>query len=327
MIIQDPVLIHQWHPVLLSSDLNSQPMSVQVLGEPVVVFRTTYGIHAFKDLCIHRGVPLSLGKVVENELVCAYHGWTYDHCGKCSRIPSMPKEQTIPPKARAQAYACREAYGLVWVCMGEPIQEFPEIAPGKLKNPQYTKVYMGPYKVNAAGPRVIENFLDVSHLMYVHEGLLGDSQFPEINNYQVHESEGVLTSEKIEVYQPDPDGRGYGVVSHYVYEVYKPLCAGFTKKIDNSDDFFELFLIVLPETEHKSTAFMIMERNYAPDEPDKVFIDFQDKLLEQDRVIVENQKPELLPLDLQAELHLKCDRMSIAYRRMLKKIGVTFGTA
>ena len=72
---------------------------------------------------------------------------------------------------------------------------------------------------------------------------------------------------------------------------------------------------------------MLKQRNYAYEEPDEVFVQFQDLLIEQDREMVENQKPELLPLDLQAELHLNTDRLSIAYRKRLRELGVTFGTA
>lgn len=162
--------------------------------------------------------------------------------------------------------------------------------------------------------------------MFVHEGLLGDRDFPEISDYHVHQRNGQLISDEIEVYQPDPDGRGYGVQAKYTYKVFHPLCAGFTKKINDSDDFFHLFLMVLPVNEQKSTAFMIMERNYCLEDEEQVFTQFQDTLIEQDRLIVENQKPELLPLDLQSELHLISDRMSIAYRKMLKDCGMTFGT-
>ncbi len=47
----------------------------------------------------------------------------------------------------------------------------------------------------------------------------------------------------------------------------------------------------------------------------------------QDVPIVESQRPELLPLDLQAELHLRSDRTAIAYRKWLREPGLTFGTA
>lgn len=325
MAVQDPVLLHLWHPVLFSSQLGEAPESVEILQERVVVFRTSKGVHALKDLCIHRGVPLSLGKVSGDEIVCPYHGWTYDSCGTCTRIPSLPKGTAIPLKARTPDYRCREAYGIIWVCLGEPATDVPAFGAQGLRE-DFVGVNMGPYQVAAAGPRIVENFLDVSHLMYVHEGMLGDSAFPEINDYRVNEREGMLYSDEIEVYQPDPDGRGVGVTTFYTYEIYHPMSVSLIKRIDGSGDVFQLYLFVLPRNQESSTAFMIMERNYALHEPDETFIKFQDILLEQDRVIVENQKPELLPLDLQAELHLKCDRLSIAYRKMLKETGVTFGT-
>jgi phenylpropionate dioxygenase-like ring-hydroxylating dioxygenase large terminal subunit len=53
---------------------------------------------------------------------------------------------------------------------------------------------------------------------------------------------------------------------------------------------------------------------------------FEDAITPQDISIVESQRPELLPLDLQAELHLRSDRTAIAYRKWLKQLGLTFGT-
>lgn len=326
MAALDPVLKDLWHPVLLSVSLDDSPAAVEVLGQKVVLYRSSAGVHALKDLCIHRGVPLSLGKVSGDEIVCAYHGWSYSGCGTCTRIPSLPAGTAIPSKARAVAYACQERYGIIWVCVGDPQAVQPEIGL-RGPDPAFAQVYMGPYELAAAAPRVIENFLDVSHLMYVHEGMLGDSDYSEINDYRVHEANGALRTDVIEVYQPDPDGRGIGVRSLYTYEVYHPVSVSLSKQVAGTDDIFNLYLLVLPKNENASVAFMLMERNYAMDEPDEIFVSFQDILLEQDRLIVENQKPELLPLDLQAELHLKCDRLSIAYRKMLQEAGVTFGTA
>ena len=324
MLKEKNALSNDWHPVIMSADLAERPVSAVVFGEKIVVFRTSGGVHAFKDLCIHRGVPLSLGKVENDELVCPYHGWRYDGCGACVRIPALPPEQKIPAKAKAIAYSCVESRGIVWVCLGTPSGAHPLV--GTEPEPGFKDLPIGPYDLQAAAPRSVENFLDVSHLMFVHEGLLGDSQFPEINDYHVHEIDGVLRSDEIVVYQPDPDGRGKGVNSIYVYEVFGPFCVAFTKRSDDSDEVMRLYMIVLPESEKSSRAFMLQQRNYSFDVDDEVFIRFQDTLLEQDRVMLENQKPELLPLDLQAELHLKSDRMSIAYRKKLKEWGVAFGT-
>jgi hypothetical protein len=52
-----------------------------------------------------------------------------------------------------------------------------------------------------------------------------------------------------------------------------------------------LFFMVQPISEQMSVAFMIIQRNYAFDAPDEPFILFQDTLIEQDRLMVENRKP------------------------------------
>jgi phenylpropionate dioxygenase-like ring-hydroxylating dioxygenase large terminal subunit len=70
-----------------------------------------------------------------------------------------------------------------------------------------------------------------------------------------------------------------------------------------------------------------MAMNYGHDLPEADLVAYQDTIFAQDRPIVESQRPELLPLDLQAELHLRSDRTAIAYRQWLKQLGLTFGTA
>lgn len=80
---------------------------------------------------------------------------------------------------------------------------------------------------------------------------------------------------------------------------------------------------VLPSEELRSSAFFLIACNFEVDIAE--FIAFQEFIFGQDIEILENQKPEELPLDLQAELHLKSDRMSIAYRKYLVSLGVTWG--
>ena len=70
-----------------------------------------------------------------------------------------------------------------------------------------------------------------------------------------------------------------------------------------------------------------MAMNYGHDISEQELINWQDRIFAQDRPILQSQRPELLPLDLQAELHLRSDRTAIAYRRWLNQLGLTFGTA
>ena len=119
-----------WHPVALSDEVQGQPVGRTLLDEQLVLFRADGRVAALHDLCVHRGTPLSLGSLHGSNIVCAYHGWTYNGEGVCVRIPSVPPDRAIPEKARVASYRAAERYGLVWVCLDEAsssIPEFPEL--------------------------------------------------------------------------------------------------------------------------------------------------------------------------------------------------------
>jgi len=89
---------------------------------------------------------------------------------------------------------------------------------------------------------------------------------------------------------------------------------------------FAMYFTVTPVSELSSIAWTYVAKDYEniPDEETQLF---EDMITWQDVPIVESQRPELLPLDLQAELHLRSDRTAIAYRKWLRELGLTFGTA
>ncbi|MCA9920509.1 MAG: aromatic ring-hydroxylating dioxygenase subunit alpha, partial [Anaerolineales bacterium] len=177
-MLNDPVLLNDWHAVAPVEQVKSQVMlATQILGEDLVLWYADGEIMAWQDLCIHRGTRLSLGEVRDNTLHCPYHGWVYNASGQCVHIPAHP-EQAPPAKARVKSYACTVAYDLVWVCLGEPTQAPPPFPEWELAD--YRKLLCGPYRVPASGPRIIENFLDIAHFPFVHEGILGVKDRPEI---------------------------------------------------------------------------------------------------------------------------------------------------
>jgi len=327
IMMKDQILAKDWLAAAYSQDVGSEPVPITILEERVVLFRTGEGIKAFKDLCIHRGASLSLGKVVDDCIVCPYHGWRYDAKGKCVKIPQQPAGQTIPPKAKAIVYSCIEKYGIIWVNLGADASENEIPVPfyEEHEDPSFQTVLAEPYILHAAAPRVVENFLDASHLAFVHEGLLGDSNFPEIPDYSVNWVENRYVSDEIAIYA-DADGSGNYATIYYTFEILRPMTARLKKVNYANNQILSMLFTVLPHYERKTTVFALVSRNYALDEPDEYFRDFQKRVIEQDACIVESQKPEELPLDLQAELHLKADRVSIAYRRWLRDLGVTYGS-
>src|SRR5438132_12013457 len=104
-MIDDPVLVNDWHPWASTDRLAAgAPVAARLLGEDLVLWRSgqTYG--AWRDLCVHRGTRLSLGKAVAGTaLECPYHGWTYGADARCILMPAHP-EQTPPTKGCVAVY-------------------------------------------------------------------------------------------------------------------------------------------------------------------------------------------------------------------------------
>ena len=97
-----------------------------LLGEPVVISRKNNGTpFALRDICPHRGVPLSAGKIMpEGTVECPYHGWRFKSDGVCSLIPSLVDGQEMDAsKIRVRAYPVREQDGLIWIYMAAPGHE------------------------------------------------------------------------------------------------------------------------------------------------------------------------------------------------------------
>lgn len=321
-MIADPVLLHEWLPISSVRALESQnPIAVRLLGEDLVVWKSGDEVLVWQDLCVHRGTRLSLGRVRANTLQCPYHGWTYNVSGKCIHMPAHP-EQTPPEKAQVRTFQSRIAYDVVWVTLGEPASDVPAFP--EWHDPTYRKVFCGPYPVQASAPRIVENFLDVAHFPFVHEGILGDAAHPEIDDYEAEITAQGVVARNVRIYQPDPYGTGKGDTVTYTYRSTRPLSAYFVKESGNLG--FSILLFITPHDKTESTAYMWMAMNYGFEIPEPELVAYQNKIFSQDAPILRSQRPELLPLDLQAELHLKSDRTAIAYRKWLQVMGLTFGT-
>ncbi|GCF06644.1 aromatic ring-hydroxylating dioxygenase subunit alpha [Dictyobacter arantiisoli] len=321
-MLNDPVLVNDWHVVALATDLQEgKTMAVRLLEEDLVLWRVGTSICVWQDLCVHRGTRLSLGKIENETLACPYHGWVYDQDGQCIRYPAHP-EQKPSERAHTKVYKARERYGWIWVCLGEPAQDIPVFA--QWDDPTYRKILCGPYEYKASAPRAIENFLDVTHFPFVHQSYLGDPEHAEINDYTVEINEDGITASDINIWQPDPDGTGQGANVSYIYRVYRPFTAGFIKS--SAGPHFAMFFTITPVAPDLSRAWAYVAMDYS-NLTDEEARQYQNMITLQDVPIVESQRPELLPLDLQAELHLRSDRTAIAYRKWLRQLGLTFGTA
>ena len=101
--------------MLDTGSLGDAPLAVRLLGEDFVLWRDAAGKpRAARDRCPHRGTRLSLGKVCDGQIECAYHGWRFDGEGRCRLIPALP--EFVPPASHAVAtFAVADAHGLLWL--------------------------------------------------------------------------------------------------------------------------------------------------------------------------------------------------------------------
>lgn len=321
----DDVVRSAWLPVALARDLAAGgPRAVVLAGREIVLWRGARGVHAWEDLCVHRGVRLSLGRVTGGcALRCAYHGWTYDEDGQCRQMPAHPSLTPLA-KARTRTYACAERAGLLWVTLAGKDGAPPALA--EMEDAAFRVIPCGPYPVAAGAPRLIENFLDVAHLPIVHDGALGEADRPEILPYEVEWVEGRPVARDIRLHQPNPEGFGRGGQVAYEYGVLSPFCVYLRKRLGNGQRFTLLFAVA-PVSEVESVGWFTIFLNYGDPADDPGLVDFQSRIFAQDVPIVTSQRPERLPLDLAEELHLPSDRLAIAYRQYIRRLGLTFGTA
>jgi phenylpropionate dioxygenase-like ring-hydroxylating dioxygenase large terminal subunit len=316
-----------WHPVGYVATFAGGPCRVRLLGEDIVIWRDSAGVaHALRDLCVHRGTALSLGRVVNDRIMCPYHGWQYGPDGACKLIPQLTDPTRVPGKARVNAYRCREAFGLLWVVLEEPRYELPDVP--ELESADWTVVQTGPYPWNADASRQLENFTDFGHFPWVHPGLLGDPERPVVPSYTVKIDGHVL---RYDVVRPEaPNSEEFPVFKNDAvvkperqsrYQLHLPYTIALRLGW-GGDDGMVYFFTSQPVDEERCIGYVVIGRNYDHEQPDNVLQGFEDTIFDQDKRVVETQRPERVPFDLAAEMHLKFDAVAINYRKAMRAQGL-----
>jgi phenylpropionate dioxygenase-like ring-hydroxylating dioxygenase large terminal subunit len=162
-----------WDPVARSSEVKpGKTLGVTFAGEPIVLARTAEGeVFALEDRCAHRQVPLHLGVVKGERLLCSYHCWAYDRTGHCVNVPYLDEGKTLPNGVRG--YPSREAYGFVFVFPGDAALAasvpFPDLP--YFSNPNY-KARVLDRKIDCHYSFMHENLMDMNH-QFLHRSLMG----------------------------------------------------------------------------------------------------------------------------------------------------------
>jgi phenylpropionate dioxygenase-like ring-hydroxylating dioxygenase large terminal subunit len=171
------LIFGDWYPALRASELRAgKTAKAMLLGVPLLLGRKTGGaLFALRDLCPHRGIPLSAGWFDGDTVTCKYHGWRFEPCsGQCAEIPSLTSHETLDPtKIFASAYRCEERDGYAWVYMplpgtgraGEMLPPVPEL-------PKFSSRYRSAHLVAELPCNVdhgIIGLMDPAHGPFVHQ--------------------------------------------------------------------------------------------------------------------------------------------------------------
>jgi vanillate O-demethylase monooxygenase subunit len=156
-----------WYVAATAEEVGRTLLSRRLLGRPVLLYRERSGrAVALEDRCAHRALPLSLGALHEDRVVCRYHGFAYDGTGACVDVPS---QEHVPYGARVASYPVREDGPFVWVWLGNPRRAATSSPPRVPELSDASWSVLGGEQTVAAGYLLLhENALDRTHFATVH---------------------------------------------------------------------------------------------------------------------------------------------------------------
>ncbi|MDO6963363.1 aromatic ring-hydroxylating oxygenase subunit alpha [Rhizobium alvei] len=218
-------------------------------------------------------------------------------------------------------------YGCLFTTLGTPTKDIVHIEEAEEDDRRF--VLCGWVTMRASGLRVVENFLDMAHFPFVHTNILGAEPHTEVPSYlseirrdvdEVWATNCTFFQSRIAATESAGDfvHLTYRVPSPYVVMLYR-VCPTSPNRLD------AIALFIQPMEEGLCRAQPVM---YLVDSVSshKALLNFEQVIFLQDRIIVENQRPLLLPLEPRAEIPTRADSSSIAYRRWIKEKGLRYGT-
>lgn len=313
-----------WYPIAFSHELKDQPITATLLDQRLVIWRTSSGVSVANDICLHRGIPLSMGHVSDDYLVCKYHGFHYSESGQCVLVPAEPTA-TIPAKLCLTTYPVKEAYGLIWTSLGGGTDhDLPEFS--EWNDPDYQQILPDPVNLDAAAGRQMEGFLDVAHFAWVHTDSFGDRSNPIVPRYDVIKTPTGLRAEYLSTVSNFPKAMQDRAPADFqwlrVFEVFLPFTAKLTVHFPGEGERLCILNAASPISARKTRVFCPISRNFDKDMPLEPVYEFNYQVFAEDKEVVEAQYPEDLPLELRAESHIRADQTSIGYRKGLSALGL-----
>ena len=327
-------LRNHWYVAAQPGEVGREPLARRILGDAIVLYRTQGGrAVAMQDQCPHRKYALSKGRIEGDEIRCLYHGLKFDGAGRCTFIPGQDR---IPSNLCARIYPLCEKHGWVWIWMGDPAEADATRVPdfGLNTDPAWRAVF-GYLAIESDYRLILDNFLDLTHVGYVHVGTIGNAPVSDAPIELVSEQGMVRFNRTMKAIPPSPtfvklmqteeriDRRTTSTwlpPSHFQNEVH---AAHAGKLATNGAVRFYVNNSLTPETETTTHYFWAVTRNFQLQDASigDLLRRENDAAFQEDKVVIEEQQRmiaiESPPTPI---MPIATDRGVLAMRRLLAKL-------
>lgn len=273
--------LNAWYAAAYDVEVKQALLARTICNQKIVMFRRKDGsVAALEDACWHRLLPLSMGRLEGDEVVCGYHGLVFNGDGRCTHMPS---QETINPSACVRSYPVVQKHRFVWVWPGDPSLADVSKVPDLHWNDD--PAWAGDGKmipVRCDYRLVLDNLMDLTHEAFVHGASIGNRAVAEAPFVATHGDRSATVTRWMEGIDPPPfwagqirNARGYeGQVDRWQIIRFEPPCtiaidvgvapAGTGARAGDRSQGVNGYVLntITPETESTCHYFWAFARNY-----------------------------------------------------------------
>lgn len=246
-----------WYPILRSDQLAAAPLQIERFSENLVVWRGREGQpHVFENHCPHRRAPLSRGKVMGDELACAYHGWRFDRAGACVAMPLEAPSTAALARHSVKAYPAVDHGGYIWMFYGEASRVTPFALPAELSDPAWM-AFKTEYYWDTNWLNILDNVMDPLHAIYLHTGAVTQRKRAKFKEFRItSEDEKGFRLGKIGIYEDGSTGPVEGEVEFALPNLVRLDIADGTQS-----GLYRVVIMPTPVNEGSTCAFYVRTRH------------------------------------------------------------------
>ena len=334
-------LRNAWYAAAWDREVGRTLLPVRILGERLVLYRTERGEPvALEDACAHRKLPLSMGRLLGDQVECGYHGLVYDSEGRCTHIPGTER---IPPAARVRCYPVVSRYGLVWIWLGdrEKARHDAILSVDHWEQAGWGRNEGGTMTVDCNYLYITDNLLDPSHVAWVHRTSFGNEGYEDVPVHSTVSEEAVIAARWIYNVEVAPFyaqfvrfSGGCDRLQHYevrfpshaiIRAVFVPAGTGGPDRPFHGDALLmDSYNLMTPIDENHTRYFWFQMRNFFPQD------DFVSRALDEGvRAAFEEDRAILAAVHLgfadtnTPHIDLAIDRAPLQFRRRLRRLIAT----